>query len=199
MQLPLLADRLGDLALELTDPKLNESRRVAAGDALLNEFHTGQFKFDELAMLSDSLALGMKLLKNLKRYPPRPNDFNFRDPALDRLAKVQSAIGECLEKMSWRTTTQDETDLVNELLDQQGFNESFGAACELYRQYQLDQLVEQTEMLAVNMQNIAEAGDDMISGQTIKLDIPLYLLAQFFRAVGWRLEQLVEFSLPPLN
>jgi hypothetical protein len=199
MQLLLFADHLSDLALELTDPKLNEAHRVAAGDALLNEFRAGQLKFDELATLSDSLALGMKLLKNLKRYPPRPNDFNFRDHAIDRLSKVHSAIGECLEKISWRAATQDETDLVNELLEQQGFNESLNAACKSYQHYQLDQLIEQTETLAVNMQNIAENGDDIITGQSAKLNIPLYLLAQFFRAVGWRLEQLVEFSLPPLT
>ena len=52
------------------------------------------------------------------------------------------------------------------------------------------------DKLAENAENIHEADNDVVSGQSTLLDIPLAILAQFYLAAGYRLEQLVKYSRP---
>jgi len=198
MQFPLFGERVSDLALELTDPEVDEKRRIEAGDELIRDIESGHGTFADLAALTDSLALGMKMLKTQKRIPARTGDFVFTDLPMTRLSTVFTVLGERLDSMADRCRTQTERDHVQAFRTMHGIDDFRGNLFVDIKNHDLNAMAKFTEKISENADNLREADDGLNTGQNTLLDIPLAILAQFYLAAGERLDQLTEYSLPPL-
>jgi len=193
MQLPLFADRMNDLVMELMDQRLDEPRRIAAGDKLVKEIERGRVDFADIAAITDSIALGMKLLKNEKRIPVRPNDFVFTDEPLVRVAATFTAIGERIERIADHSVTQQDRDTIDDFRRMHGIDDFRQNLIDDIKDNDLKAMSEFVEKLAENAENLHEADDNLVQGQSTLLDIPMAIVAQFYFAAGHRLGQLTKY------
>ncbi len=193
MQFTLFAERMSDLVMELLDPRLDETRRVAAGDKLTREIQSDYVDFADIAVITDSLALGMKMLKNEKRLPVRPNDFVFTDEPLVRVATVFTAIGERIEKIADHSATRQDRDIIADFRRQQGIDDFRRDLINDIKNHDLKAMSGFIDKLAESAENLHEADDDLVQGQSTLLDIPMAIVAQFYFAAGHRLGDLTKY------
>jgi hypothetical protein len=187
-----------ELANLLTDPTGDELARERAGCEMVARLTSGSPSYDRLTETVAALYGGIARLKALeqKRLPPRHTDFVFTDRALVQIAALIRYVGDGLIRLSDHATTKDERNRVDELVESQGLNELFAACCDELRTKPFGEIIDLIPGMAENMWSISAAGDDVISGQTVKVDLPLFVLGQAVRATAWRFEQFTKYSLP---
>lgn len=181
------------MAGRLSDPDALTKTCDEAGRILLDVVRSQPF--DRLKAAIVALSHGLPLFKGLNREPPRPGDLTFTDHALAKRAELYRAIGSALKQEANHATTRSEQDDIDEFIDLMDLHSGIKAFTDKFDEADLDEMLDILKAIS-HPDGINLMEDDLMQGQSVKLDTVMFDQGQMFEAAADRLEDFVKYRPP---
>lgn len=179
--------------------KASGQAQIIHGSHLRTYVFSKEFDYGELAEITDLYLNYLKCVDFSQRVmPPNPRRPIRHDKFICFSARIWTEIGDQLLARSNQAQTADEKRAAKDLLEGHGLDETATVFVENYSDASWDELLAGLRMLANNLQSFAQGGDDAIAGQTVKIDLPLYITAQLLRVISREMLRFRDYTTPDL-